>query len=359
MVQANSGIQSTADESGESRETIDSELARVLIGRAAMSRELRDSRSYIDVMHGQIGDSLVESEREVVSAIEQIGLLIANSSQQRKNIALSVQSGKELTESTRAQVEKNRESIAGIEGQLQEQTNEVRSNLAHIQDLANEISALTPLIGVITAIARQTKLLALNAKIEAALAGDAGRGFDVVASEVKQLALLTDETASDICNKIASVGKKVDKEMADAQSALRKHESHEVMSHLIGEIGEMQQHFSRNSELLLDVIAGVDTNYAESVNHLSQALGHIQFQDVMRQRMGSVQEALVEMREHLQLLGERPESPRWDGHLDSTFKDMLASHLDHYRMASQTTTHLALVGEETNSEQGHPAIELF
>jgi methyl-accepting chemotaxis protein len=359
MVQANSGIQSTTDESGESREAIDSELARVLIGREAMRRELTDSRSYIDVMHGQIGDSLLESEREVVSAIGQISLLIVNSSQQRESIALSVQSGKELTESTRAQVEKNRESIAGIEGQLQEQTNEVRSNVARIQGLANEVSALAPLIKMITAIAHQTKLLALNARIEAARAGDAGRGFAVVASEVKELALLTDKTAADISNKIASVCKKVDKEMADAQNALRKHESHEVMSHLIGEVSEMQQHFSRNSELLLKVIAGVDTNYSESVNHLSQALGHIQFQDVMRQRMGSVQEALVEMREHLQLLGERPESPYWDGQFDSSFKDLLASHLGRYRMASQTTTHLELIGEETNSDHGHPAIELF
>lgn len=121
----------------------------------------------------------------------------------------------------------------------------------------------------------------------------------------------------------------------------------------------MQQHFSRNSEMLLDVISGVDESYAENVTRLSEALGHIQFQDVMRQRMGSVQEALVEMREHLQLLGEEQESPSWDGKFDSTFKDLLASHLGRYRMASQTATHLALVGEGTNSDDEHPAIELF
>jgi methyl-accepting chemotaxis protein len=358
MIRSNK-TQGNGDESGDVRETINSQLARALTGRAAMRRELTDSGSYIDVMDGQIGDSLVESEREVVSAIEQIGCLITNSAQQRKNIALSVKSGKELTEGTRARVEKNRKTVGRIEGQLQEQTSEVRSNLARIQGLASEISALTPLIEVITAIARQTKLLALNARIEAARAGDAGRGFAVVANEVKDLALLSDQAAADIYKKITSVYKKVNEEMTNAQNALHKHESNGAMSHLIGEIGEMQQHFSRNSELLLEVIAGVDTSYSENVTRLSEALGHIQFQDVMRQRMGHVQESLAQMREHLQFLGERADSPCWDGQLDSTFKDLLASHLGRYRMASQTATHLALLGEETESNDEHPAIELF
>ena len=358
MDQADDRIQSIEDESGEIPTAINLELARALTGRAAMRKELTDSRSYVDVMHGQIGDSLVESEREVVSAIEQIGQLITNSTQQRKNIASSVQSGKELTESTLARVENNRKTIAKIEGQLQEQTNEVRSNLARIQDLASEVGALAPLIKNITAIAHQTKMLALNARIEAARAGDAGRGFAVVANEVKELALLSDRAAADISNMIASVCAKVDREMADAQKALKKHESNGAMSHLVSEVGGMQQQFSRNSELLLDVIAGVETNYSESITHLSEALGHIQFQDVMRQRMGSVQDALMEMRDHLQLLGEKQESPSWDGKFDSSFKDLLASHLGRYRMASQTTTHLELVGERS-SDHEHPAIELF
>jgi methyl-accepting chemotaxis protein len=348
-----------ANEFEDLRNMSDSELAHMMSGRAATSKELMDSRLYIDVVNGQIGDSLAESEREVLSAIGQISDMMEQFAKHRDNIADSVKSGRDITENTRLQVERNRESIAGIEGQLQEQTNEVRSNLAHIQGLNDEISALAPLINAITAIAHQTKLLALNAKIEAALAGDAGRGFDVVASEVKQLALLTDTAATDISNKIASVCKKVDKEMADAQNALRKHESNQAMSNLIGEVGEMQQQFSRNSEMLLTIIAGVYGNYGDSVLQLSKALGHIQFQDIMRQRMEHAQEALGEMREHLLELGKRQEALDWDGELDLNFKDMLASHLTRYRMASQTATHLAVAGDGTKSDNGHPAIELF
>jgi methyl-accepting chemotaxis protein len=350
---------SNTNEFGDLRSMSDLQLAHMMAGRATTRRELADSRLYIDVVNGQIGDSLSESEREVLSAIEHISYMVDQFTKHREDIALSVKSGRDVTESTQVRVEKNKESIAGIEGQLQEQTNGMRSSLAHIQDLANEISALTPLVHVITDIAEQTNLLALNAKIEAARAGSSGAGFAVVASGVKELALLSSKASADISNKIASVFKKVNMETADAQKALKKHESNEAMKHLIGEVGEMQQHFSRNSEMLLTVIAGVYANYGDSVLRLSKALGHIQFQDVMRQRMEHVQEALGEMREHLLELGNMQEAPGWDGKLDFNFKDMLASHLTRYRMASQTATHHAVAGDGKKADNGNPAIELF
>jgi methyl-accepting chemotaxis protein len=131
------------------------------------------------------------------------------------------------------------------------------------------------------------------------------------------------------------------------------------MSHLVADLGEMQVEFASNSQLLLDVISEVDANYADSVIRLSEALGHIQFQDVMRQRMEHVQEALVEMRDHLLRLAERPERPGWDGLFDTTFKALLASHLSKYKMASQTETHLAMIGGVSSADHSRPPIELF
>jgi methyl-accepting chemotaxis protein len=123
----------------------------------------------------------------------------------------------------------------------------------------------------------------------------------------------------------------------------------------------MQMEFSKNGQLLLDVITEVDANYAENVQRLSEALGHIQFQDVMRQRMEHVQEALTEMRDHLLRLTEKSANDNWDGQLDSTFKIMLANHRSKYRMASQHVTHSNVVSGGGASEQDHsrPSIELF
>jgi methyl-accepting chemotaxis protein len=336
-----------------------SELQHIDARRTAMRDELNASQPYIDVMHGQIGDSLAESEREVMEVIEQIGFLNAKASQQRKQIALSIQSGRDLTESTRMKVENNRQIIAAIEMQLQEQNLEFTRNFERIQGMANDIASLAALIKVITSIAQKTNLLALNAEIEAARAGNAGRGFAVVANEVRNLAVLSTQAAADIGDRIRGTCKKVDSEMDQARASLEEHEASDVMKVLVADLETMQQDFSSNSKLLLEVITDVDANYEESVIRLSQALGHIQFQDVMRQRMEHVQEAMVEMRDHLQHLTERPLDPDWDGTLEVTFKTILAGHLKKYRMASQTVTHLAASGGAARIEESGPAIELF
>jgi methyl-accepting chemotaxis protein len=335
------------------------ELAHVAAKRAAMRDELKDSKPYIDVMHDQIRDSLSESEREVVEVIEQIGLLNAKANKQREHIAESIKSGEELTESTHQRVENNKQIIAAIDMQLEAQTDEFRNNFERIQGLSREVCALTPLIKVITSIAQQTNLLALNAEIEAARAGSAGRGFSVVAFEVRKLAVLSTQAASDISNKIKATCRKVDEEMAGARESLEQHEASSAMNQLVADLGEMQSEFAGNSQLLLDVIKEVDANYKESVSRLTQALGHIQFQDVMRQRMEHVQEALVEMRDHLQHMSEKAYDFVWEGEFDRHFEQMLEAHKSRYRMASQTATHLNVAGGKDDQNNSRPAIELF
>jgi methyl-accepting chemotaxis protein len=121
----------------------------------------------------------------------------------------------------------------------------------------------------------------------------------------------------------------------------------------------MQHEFTKSSELQLAVISDVETGHQQSVERLVQAMGHIQFQDVMRQRMEHVQLALVEMRDHLLRLSEARDRPGFDGLFETTFKALLDAHLDTYRMASQTVTHLAVSGGTFQGDRGRPAIEIF
>ncbi len=335
------------------------DLSRMLAGREVLQGELRDSGIYIDVLHEQVGDSLAESEREVVAAIEQIGCLIDRANRQKEKIATSVASGRQLTENTQQRVETNRELIGAIETQLQVQMNALRTDLERIRYLTDEVCALTPLIKLIKSIAQQTNLLALNAEIEAARAGNAGRGFAVVAAEVRKLAVMSSNAAAEISEKINSTCSKVQHGMEEATAALGQQEAGLAMNHLVADLGSLQEQFSSNSTLLLDVISEVEANYAETVERFSEALGHIQFQDVMRQRLGHVQEALLEMRDHLQVVAEKPGDTSWTGQLERTFKLILAGHLDRYRMASQTLTHLAVSGEQSASDHSRPAIEIF
>jgi methyl-accepting chemotaxis protein len=324
-----------------------------------LGKEFTDSKPYIDVLHDQIRDSLAESEREVVAAIEEIGQLINLSQAQQENIAHSVKSGRDLTESTHTRAEKNKQVVTEIERQFHEQNEGMRADFQRMQSLSEEVRSLTPLIRIITSIAQQTNLLALNAEIEAARAGSAGHGFSVVANEVRKLAAHSNEAAAQISERINSTCKKVEIEMKQAQISLAKLEANKMMRNLIDDLATMQQEFSKNGQLLLAVISDVEANYASSVNRLSKAMGHIQFQDVMRQRLEHVQDALVEMRDHILILAQKPESQCWDGQLEATFKGMLEAHLNRYRMASQKVTHLAISGGGAEADLSGPAIELF
>ena len=128
---------------------------------------------------------------QMTSAVEEVARNAVSTSQ-------AATASNTLSEKSRQQV---RENISGT----QSMTAEIHGSAERIQHLTNEVRNIGKVLDVIRAVSEQTNLLALNAAIEAARAGEAGRGFAVVADEVRTLAYRTQESTREIEQMIASV----------------------------------------------------------------------------------------------------------------------------------------------------------
>ena len=141
----------------------------------------------------------------VAAAAEQMSTslnTVAAAMERSANSAATVATAAEEMSATIDEIARNSEKARGIVEQANRQTELATGNMDTLGKAAQDIGKV---VDTIAGISGQVNLLALNATIEAASAGDAGRGFTVVASEVKELAKQTSEATQEIAHRIANI----------------------------------------------------------------------------------------------------------------------------------------------------------
>ncbi|MDU8432145.1 methyl-accepting chemotaxis protein [Pseudomonas syringae pv. actinidifoliorum] len=213
-----------SDEAGRlllAMKTMQDKLRDTLQGISGSATQLASAAEELNAVTDESARGLVQQNNEIeqaatavnemTSAVEEVARNAVSTSQASRNAATSAGDGRDLVQETVSAIER--------------MSSDVKDTSELIINLASESRDIGKVLDVIRGLADQTNLLALNAAIEAARAGEAGRGFAVVADEVRALAHRTQQSTSEIERMIGSIQSGTEQAVSSMRNSTERAES--------------------------------------------------------------------------------------------------------------------------------------
>ena len=219
----------SGDLTGEITVSGKDEPARLQQALKSMQENLRETIQRISQSSSQLASAseelssvtedatrgLHQQSQEIEQAATAVNQMTAAVEEVASNAVATSQASRESDRIAQQGREQVHQTVLSIESLA----DDVTANATQVEDLAQKVYGISKVLDVIRAIAEQTNLLALNAAIEAARAGEAGRGFAVVADEVRALAHRTQQSTQEIEQMIGGIQQGTDQAVSSMQQS--------------------------------------------------------------------------------------------------------------------------------------------
>ena len=257
----------------------------------------------------RVSSDMAEAAGRQREAVDMVSTAFHEMVTTANEVARSCSQAAQSADSGQQQAREGQQQIDAAVNSVDRLSQEIEQSAQSIQQLERDSNAIQSILGTIRSIAEQTNLLALNAAIEAARAGEQGRGFAVVADEVRALAKRTADSTAEIDGLLGNLASRT------AEVAEQMHASLEVSQQSVSRIGLARDSFGQIRESV-DIIRDMNTQIAtaaeeqhqvaEDINrHISQIHGDAQLVAELAQAARQDSESLAGLSNELDSLVRR------------------------------------------------------